>query len=1386
MLSSQSVKKPYTVVVAVVLVIILGIVSFTHMTTDLLPEMTLPYAVVYTTYGGASPEEVETAVTKPVEQAMATISNIEEIQSVSSENVSMVVLEFAQSTNMDSVTIEMRESLDQIAAYWPDEVGNPVIMKLNPDMMPVMVAAVEAGDMSRAELTDFVADKVTPELESLEGVASVSTSGDVEEKVGVVLRQEKIDALNKKIQDALDGKFADAEDEIKEQESELAKGKQALEDGQQQLADATSQAEGQLSQGQSEIIKNEMQLDSKLSEVEKQLSEIKTQEKSLESQEKELDAAQKQLDALPEQLKQAKAGLQQLEESIKALDALPSQVEQAYLGADASDGKNAAEEAKAAADALEAAVKEATLPEDQIAQLTEEEKAAYTQKLTQLQSQFAAAKAAQAQAEAGLSTLKATLSGMGISADGSVDAIKKAIDNKKTELIAQKVTLEQNVSTLQKTVDDSAAKQKELTAGKKKIAEAKKQIASGKEQLQKAKTQLESAKAQIASGKLTVTAALAQLNAQKISATIEIASNKAKIDMGETQIESAKTQLADQKDSAYENADADKIITADTVRNILKAQNFSMPAGYVTEDGIDYLVRVGDEFSDTEDMEDLVLMDMHIDGLKPVKLSDVADVVVTDNSSEVYAKINGNAGIMFTIQKQSGYSTGEVSGRIKTKFTQLEEELENFHVVMLMDQGIYIDMVVNSVINNMLSGAVLAILVLLLFLKSIRPTIVIAFSIPISIMTAIVLMYFSGVTLNIISLSGLALGVGMLVDNSIVVIENIYRMRSIGVPPRKAAIEGAKQVSGAIAASTLTTVCVFAPIVFTEGITRQLFVDMGLTIAYSLLASLVVALTLVPMMGAGLLKKTPAKPSRWFEKIQNGYAALLDKLLYKKWLVILVSALLLVLSAVLSVSRGTAFMSDMDSTQMTATVTAPEGSTLEDTAKLTDLVIEKIRAVKGVSDVGAMAGSGSMSMMGMGGDASTTQTSVYILLDEKKKQSNEEIAKEIKDQTTDIDCEVSVSASTMDMSALGGSGISVEIQGRDLDKLKQAAGEVAELVRQVPGTIDVSDGIEEKTTELRLQVNKKKATKYNLTTAQVYQFLQGKLSEAGSSTTLNTDEKDYDVTVIDDRDESLTRERIKKLNITGTDADGKEVEVPISKLVEFKDAEGFSSINRKNQKRYITVSASLDDGYNIGLVSSDVQKKLDGYQLPVGCEMHMSGEDETINEAMQQVGLMLLLALVFMYLIMVAQFQSLLSPFIVMFTVPLAFTGGFFGLFLTGNPVSVIAMIGFVMLCGIIVNNGIVLVDYTNQLRIEGMEKHQALVEAGRTRLRPVVMTAMTTVFGLFSMAVGAGMGADMVQPMAIVVIGGLTYGTLLTLFVVPCIYDAINRRKMQKFDEEE
>lgn len=1345
MISKFSVKRPYTVVVGIILVLVLGVVSFSKMKTDLLPDMTLPYALVYTTYAGASPEEVETAVTRPVEQSMATISNIENVTSVSSENISLVILEFSQTANMDAVTIEMRENLDQIESYWDENVGSPIIMKMNPDMLPVMVAAVQAGDMGSAELTDYVNNTILPELESIEGVASVSASGLIEEEVQVVLRQDKIDAVNKKVSDALDGKFAEAESEMQDAREELEEGKSELADGEKQLAEQTASAESQISSGQSQLISSEAELNRKIAEVDSKLSELEKQEKELEAKEKELAEGEKQLDALPGQLKKAQEGLEGIEKGITGL-------ENASVGLESAQ---AAFEAKAE---LEKQIAEAEKNPETPAEAV----AALKGQLTAVQQQL----------DAALAPLKAA----GVDASGSYSEIQQKINSKKAELISQKTQLESQIAQLQGAVDDIPKQRKTIAAGKKQLAAGKKQMKEGKAQIQAAKQQLTDAKNQIASGKTSLSAALSALNQQKISATIEIAAGKAQLAAGEAQLDAAEDELDSQKDAAYDQADVEGILTADMIKGILAAQNFTMPAGYVTEEGIDYLVRVGDKITDTEALDNLMLLDLHMDGLKPVYLSDVADVVVTDNSGEVYAKINGQAGVMFSMQKQSGYSTGEVSDKIKAKFAEIEESVEDTHFIQLMDQGIYIDLVVNSVLQNMLSGAVLAILILLLFLKSVRPTVVIAFSIPTSILTAIVLMYFSGININIISLSGLALGIGMLVDNSIVVIENIYRLRGEGMPAKKAAVEGARQVAGAIAASTLTTICVFLPIVFTEGITRQLFVDMGLTIGYSLLASLAVALTLVPMMGAGLLKKNEEKKSRFFEGIQNGYGKALGFALNHRALVLAGAVLMLALSAVLSVSRGTEFMPEMESTQMSVTLTMPEGATDQETARMADEVTERLLKIPDIEEAGAMTGgSGMMSMMGGG---SSGEVSMYLILKEDKELENQKLAEKIEEDTADLECEVDVQTSSMDMSALGGSGISIKIKGRELDTLKDLAEQAAGIVSQVEGTEEVSDGIEEKTLEMRIVVDKDKAMEHQLTTAQVFQFLQGKLAEAKSATTLATDVKDYPVLVINETDTKLTRDEIKKMTIEGKDKDGNPEDVPLKDMVKFEDSEGFSSINREAQTRYVTVTAAVDAEHNIGLVSNEVEKQLSKMDFPKGYSFEMSGENETINESMTELLKMLGLAVVLIYLIMVAQFQSLLSPFIIMFTIPLAFTGGFLGLWITGSPVSVIAMIGFVMLSGIIVNNGIVLVDYINQLRREGMEKREAIIESGRTRLRPILMTALTTILGLSTMALGMGMGADMVQPMAIVTVGGLIYGTLLTLLVVPCIYDLLNRKK--------
>lgn len=1337
MLSRYSVKKPYTVVVAVVLVIILGVVSFTKMNTDLLPSMNLPYAVVMTTYPGANPETVENVVTKPVEQSMATVSNIENVSSVSRENMSLVILEFAETANMDSATIEMRENLDQISSYWDDSVGKPVIIKMNPDMMPVMVAAVEVKDMESTEITDYVTNEIEPEIESIAGVASVTTTGNITESVDVLIQREKLDKTNQKVKDALLGTFEEKEQDLADAQQELDDGKKELEDGKEQLESGKEEAAAQMGQGASKLNQGQVKILEGKQEIEQNL-------KALNEKQEELDKSKEELVAKEEE---AQGGLEKLQQSKSALEQLPTAI-------------STMQEKKAELEGQLAQIQTGIEQIQQGLQYDPENEELHAQLTQMQQSQDAITQ--------GIAEL-----------DGKIQETQETLN---TLLGAFEAS---DAETALATVEGQI---EEVESGLAQIDEAKEKLQAGQEQLDAGKAKLKEAQAQTISGQAQIDTGIEELNTQQLLASVEMSIAGAKIDSGTSQLEEAqkqldsgKEQLEDAKEQALDKANLNNILTSDMVKGILSAENFSMPAGYVTEEGTDYLVRVGDKLQDVDKLQDLVILDLGIDGLDPIKLSDVADVAVHDDSSEVYAILNGHPGVLMAIEKQTGYSTGDVSDKIQERFDRLKEENENLGVSILMDQGIYIDLVVNSVIDNMLSGAVLAILILFLFLKDIRPTFVIACSIPLSVVAAVVLMYFSGISLNIISLSGLALGIGMLVDNSIVVIENIYRMRNEGIPSRKAAVEGAKQVAGAIAASTLTTVCVFAPIVFTEGITRQLFVDMGLTIAYSLLASLVVALTLVPMMSAGLLKKVKSKKTPLFDKIQNVYAKILRKALKIKPIVLLGAVAFLVISMKAAFAKGTAFMPEMESTQVSMTVSVDKDKTFEELTKASDQVIAAIQDMEDIESIGAMAGGGGMSSM-MGG--SSDSVSMYLVLKEDRTLSNEEMEKEIFKRTKDIPCEVQVETSSMDMSALGGSGITIQIKGKELDKLQELAQKVGKIVDGVPGTINVFDGMEDTDQEYRIVVDKEKAMEYGLTVAQVFQSVNDHLKEASSATTLSTASKDYDVYVKSDKDEEMTRDEIKNMKLTYTNKEGKEKEVKLSKIASFEEAVSPQSIRRDAQSRYMNVTAELETGYNIGLVSDDVEKALKDFELPDGYTMEMKGEDETINDAMGQLILMLILAVVFMYLIMVAQFQSLLSPFIVMFTIPLAFTGGFLALIAADMEVSVIAMIGFIMLSGIIVNNGIVLVDYINQLRQSGMEKKDAIVEAGRTRLRPIVMTALTTILGLSTLAMGMGMGADMIQPMAVVTIGGLLYGTLLTLFVVPCIYDILNRKNYRK-DEE-
>lgn len=1405
MFGKFSVRKPYTVLVAVVLVIVLGIVSFTKMTSDLLPNISFPYVLVMTTYPGASPETVEMVVTKPVESSMATVSNIEEISSVSNENYSMVILQFAQSADMNAVSLEIRENLDQIRSYWDDSVGNPIIMKINPDMLPVMIAAVGGKDMSAAEITDLTNDTIVPELESIEGVASVSGMGLLEESVNVIIRQEKIDAVNEQVfgsidkeidenlaelqenkQDIYDGQaelenakkeLADSEAELAQKQQELNDSKAELENSKKELADGRNE----LADKKSQLESGKTELNSKKDATTKQLAEAETKlltakadaEAAKTHLQLEIQTAEATVKGLDSGIEQAKAGVQMLEQTITAvngiertLTGLTNFTEDRTYG-DLDENTKAA--VKAWYESAGYEVKEDTLVGEIKGTLSAIESGILIKarvndvselqtKKSDLESTITDLESQKAMAAAPIDQYKSALSEI----EGNISKLDSAL----TELYQ---------GNLQAAIEFANA-QTTISLGEMQIASAESGLDSAQKQLEAGEEQIKSGQEQLDAGEDQIKEGYDQINdnAEQLADALE------QILDGEEQIEEA-------REDAYDRADMNGILTVDTVEQLLAAQNFSMPAGYVTEDGISYLIRVGDKPDTVEELKAMPILNVDMDGVDVITLGDVADVFMTDNSADIYTNVNGEPGILLTMQKQTGYSTGEVSDKILARFDELLEQNENLMLITLMDQGIYIDMVTDSIFNNIIFGAGLAILILLLFLRDIRPTAVIACSIPISIVAAVVCMYFSGVTLNVISLSGLALGIGMLVDNSIVVIENIYRLRSEGTSVTEAAIEGTREVAGAIAASTLTTVCVFLPIVFTEGITRQLFVDMGLTIGYSLGASLIVALTVVPAMSSKILVKTKEqKESRFFNGLMNGYGKVLDWSLKHKAVIFIGVLVLLVGSALASLSKGTAFMPTMESTQMTITLELPDTAPLSETAEVTDRVVEILRNMEDVEDVGAMASTSSMgSLMGGSADSSTHETSIYLTTVEKPKLNNKELSNAIEEQTAQLceetGAELSIETSMMDMSALGGDGISIQVRGRDLDTLQRIAKEVAAIVEATEGTAKVSDGLEEATGEMRILIDRDKAMDQGLTVAEVYQQIAAKLKDASSATTFETTAKEYEVYVKNANDMELTRKLLQDLVIEKTDKDNKKVEIPLKDIAAFEYTISPKSVSRTEQNRYIAVSASIADGYNVGLVSRKLEQNLADYEVPEGYSLVMEGENEMIVDAMQQLMLMLLLAVIFMYLIMVAQFQSLKSPFIIMFTIPLAFTGGFLGLFLGNCEVSVVAVIGFVMLAGIIVNNGIVIVDYMNQLIAQGMEKHEAILQAGRTRLRPVLMTALTTILGLLPMVFGTDMGAAMGKPMAIVTVGGLLYGTLLTLLVVPCIYDLMNRRKTRE-----
>lgn len=1280
-----SVKKPLTVFVAVLAILVLGVVAYLKMTPDLMPNMDFPYVILVTTDPGASPETVEADITKPLEQSMATLDRIKNVTSSSMDSVSMVVLEFEDGVNMDTVSVDIQQKINQLKGSWSDTVGDPYVLKMNPSMLPVQVAALSYDGKDITELSDFVTDTLSPKLEGIIGVASVTVSGTVQHQLHVILSQKKLDDLSRRLSDAIAKQLDDAAGQLSSARGRVNSAKAAIRSAEESaVRDAVTQA---------------------------------------------LTTIQDSLKTMRDSRDQLQANLWELAEI---------QAEKARL-----EAENAPYQAR-----IEAIRHDPSM--------TEEEKQAA---IAEIESD---PEYIRIQAE--LAALDLRMAALGVKWDEAVQRAKE---------------WQKQLEELEKQLRDL-----ETDEGVAKLAD------------------------QVTAGTLTMADAVTQV----ISANIQLDSALNQIDQGLQTLEESRS-------AALSQADLSSSLNLSTITALLTAQNFSMPAGYLKEDGVNYMVSVGDAIDTRQDLEDLVLFDLGMDGIDPIRMKDVADVAITDNSSEIYDKLNGKDGVIVSFNKQSTYATAEVSDNINSRFRELEAEYEGLSFVPLMDQGDYIYLIINSILSSLGWGALFSVLILYLFLRDLRPTVITLCSIPISVIFAVVLMYFSGVTINMISLSGLAVAVGMLVDNSVVVIENIYRLRAKGATVIQAAVSGARQVLGAITASTLTTVCVFLPIVFVEGITKQLFTDLALTMTYSLLASLIVALTLVPAMASGMLRKEKPQKPGLLDRVYPAYRKAVSWSLRHRAVVLLLSLALLLGSAGATLARGFAFMPNIDMNTVNLTVSMPEGCTREQAVSLADEVLRRAAQVENVETVGAMmsssGSSGGMdmtSMMSSGGGA--YDVTAYITLTEGA--SGAKTGQQIEAACTGMDCTVTASGA-MDsyMTYLTGSGVTLNVYGSDMEQMQSAAKTLAAKLATVPGTENVSDGLEQAATALHLSVDRNAAMEKGLTVAQVYMAVASALTDTDSSLSLTLDGLDVSVSIQSPEESRMTREKLMDLEIDpsamsamssmmsaasgsgsmsgmssmssgSTSAVQAAEPVRLGDIAKLEETVSLNTIHRDQQRRYITVSADVADGYNVTKVTTAAQAAIAEVDLPQGITASFQGENEAIMDAIRQLLLMLLLGIVLVYLVMVAQFQSLRSPLIVMFTIPLAFTGGFLALLLAGIEVSVVSLVGFVMLVGVIVNNGIVLVDYINQLRLEGMGRREAIIEAGVTRLRPILMTSLTTILGLVVMAFGKDVGTALMQPVALVCIGGLLYATLMTLLVVPCMYDILSRRDLRKVNEEE
>ena len=1273
-----SVKKPFTVLVAVIMVLMLGFVSISNMQTNLLPDVNTPYLMVVTVYPGASPERVESEVSDVMQNALGTVAGVEKVTATSAENYSLLLMQFSDDTDMNSAMVKVSNKVDQTTASLPSSCLTPSIIEYSLNMNAFMTVAVSREGSDVYDLSEFVSDTLVPYVERKGGVSSVSTNGLIEKMVQVQLSQEKIDAINEKLLEVIDVQLADARKQLESAEAQIEAGRKEYNRQFKNYSNTVS--------------------DTMMQEMSGQVGDA-------------IEVVRKQAQALLDSVNQLIAVVQEPE------------IQQALI--DVRDGLQ-----RVMDKFNETGMKDIDSLIEIVTELRD-----ITDKLT----------GALQQLQQRLNTESGT--------EGSTAAD-----------LADDLQVQQSLNTVYNTLNDVIKAMDDVPGLTKTFSDA-----------------------------------IGNFSQQQMQAYMKFTEAREMLNEYEKQLAEAKQTYADAEEKAMASSDVSKLLDIDTLAQLIYAQNFSMPAGYVKDSsGKSWLLKVGEEYDSIEDISGALLL--HVDGFGDVRLSDVADVEVIDNAEASYTRLNGERAAVLKIYKGATSSASEVSDNCLSAFQELEAQYDGLHVVVLSNQGNYITIIVKSILSSMVIGAALAIIVLAIFLRDVKPTLVVGFSIPLSVLFAVVLMYFTGMDLNVMTLAGLSLGIGMLVDNSIVVIENIYRLRGRGVPAARAAVQGAKQVGMSVVASTLTSVCVFLPVVFSSSIVKSLMQPMSLCIGYCLMASLIVALTVVPAAASTVLKKAEPKQLKWFDKIQDKYAKSLEWCFRHRALPLLAAVVLLAFCGWQVFSMGVELLPTITSNEAIVTLSTTKDLSKEDSYAIAGKAVEAMLEVDHVEEVGITTDTrvAGMDIGQLGLPTAITDLlnaansygtyQVNVMLDESLSSSEIETARQaLEDALSGIeDCTAKVEISGMqELTSQLASGLSVKIYGADAETLSQLSEKVVDIVNDTEGFANATNGLGSGDATINLHIDRDKVRSYGLTVAQVYQQIAAKLTTTTTAQTpVTVDGSTMSVQISNNLD-PVTKENMMDITFETTvmSADGTTSTGTciLADMATWDTGSAPDSITSEDQTQYVSVTADTLDGYNTTVQARVLEKKLNEFalsdEMPEGCSFSMGGESDSVNFMVNEMVQWLSLALPFVYLVMVAQFQSLLSPFIVLFTIPLAFTGGLLGMLFTGQQLTMISLMGFIVLMGTVVNNGIVFVDYANQLRLGGMERRAALIATGKTRMRPILMTTLTTVLAMLQLVFSNDMASQLMSGMAIVIICGLSYATLMTLYIVPILYDILFRK---------